>query len=168
MSECCEPRSDRSEVERLVYIMVQAMDRREPDRFDLCFDADVVVTYNFGTWRGRELHKQVYNATLPRLFSATHHMISNPVVDVSGDAAEAEYYVQAAHVIEQGQKVVQIGLIYRQQVRRQPLGWRIVKHEAQSVWTSDPDDIMPNLGEELVRATTAILNLASSKRPQDN
>ena len=60
-------------------------------------------------------------------FDATHHKVSNFVVELDGDEARVTSYVDAAHFIRQGDEDLQAFACgtYRHRLRRGPRGWKI-------------------------------------------
>ena len=118
------------------------MDNRSADDFDALMTDEVEVLYGFGQWRGRELHKRIFLATIPMVFTATQHAITNALIEIDGMTAEAEYDVLATHVIGDASAIARVGLVYRQGLTKSDLGWRIHRHEASTVWVDDPEGAM--------------------------
>lgn len=58
----------------------------------------------------------------------TQHLVGNVTIDVQGEHAQAESYVHAFHVVEQGQDLVQlqVGARYLDRFTRRSGEWRIV------------------------------------------
>ena len=76
-----------------------------------------------------------------QMFTFTHHVITNSLIEIDGDRASAQYYVTSPHVIatDNGVRVVWGGGIYAQELVRTPAGWRISKHVCTDVWMDDPE-----------------------------
>jgi len=135
---------DRIEIERLVFLYGRALDGREEGDENL-FDACMLeVEYPFGTWKGVAEHKRIHRATIRVLFTMTQHVISNPLIEIRGDTASAQYYVHAAHGIatEGGQKIVYGGAVYTHDLVRTDAGWRIRRHHCRPTWIDDEGGLL--------------------------
>jgi hypothetical protein len=138
---------DRAEVESLAYIYGRAVDSRTREGyalFDQCMTPDVEVVYEFGTWKGVETQKKVTGDNMLRVFTFTHHIITNPLITITGDTAVGEYRCMAAHGMStpKGQKVVFGGSTYTQDCVRTPAGWRIRRHHCGKSWIDDNGELL--------------------------
>jgi hypothetical protein len=95
--------------------------------------------YTFGTWRGLEEHKKVTAANMLKVFTFTHHIITNPIIQITGDTAIGSYRSAAAMGIKatQGEKVIYGGATYIQECVRTPQGWRVQRHIEENPWMDD-------------------------------
>jgi hypothetical protein len=149
---------DRTEVEQLVFLYARGNDR-DSTYFDKCLAEDVEVLYEFGTWRGRERHKAIRDATIGKVFSFTQHVISNSIIHIDGDTAHGEYYVFATHGLKTangGQAVVYAGATYYQDCVRTPDGWRVTRHRCTTDWIDDAGGLM----EAVAGSFTAYISAA--------
>jgi hypothetical protein len=90
---------DQLEITRLLYLYARAIDTKELGLLERVFTPDAYIEYNTaGGMRGSfpEIARWL-GAVLPS-FKATQHTISNPLIELDGDAARSTCYLQAAHV----------------------------------------------------------------------
>jgi 3-phenylpropionate/cinnamic acid dioxygenase small subunit len=68
---------------------------------------------------------------------ATHHISSNHRIDVDGDTATANSYVQATHVpvADAADQQWVLGGWYDTELRRTGAGWKIVRNTLTKVWS---------------------------------
>lgn len=126
---------DHEAIRELAYLYGRGVDARtagEQAVFDHCLTEDVVVDYGeFGAWEGLETHKRMMAEKAMTVFTFTHHIITNDLIEVSGDTATASYRVTAAHGLagaDGGEQVIWAGANYFQDCIRTPQGWRIARH----------------------------------------
>lgn len=78
-----------------------------PETTDKCLTEYVDVEYEFGTWNGIEAHKHMVKNTILQVFSFTHHIISNDLIEIDGNTAIGEYRVTGSHgLMENGRQRV--------------------------------------------------------------
>ncbi len=75
---------------------------------------------------------------------ASHHQMSNPMVDVDRDDAELTMYLQAQHLLvhPDGDPLFTIGGYYRDRLVRTDTGWRLSAVRLVVLWTSGNRDLM--------------------------
>jgi hypothetical protein len=143
---------DRAAIEELAFMYGRGLDGRsagDQDIFDRCLTPDAQIVYEFGSWTGLVAHKDTVRRTLLKLFTFTHHMITNPIIRIEGDKAVAEYKVAGAHGVRQGdrEQVIWGGSIYRHDCVRTAAGWRIRRHECLNSWIADDGGLMANVAK---------------------
>ena len=76
--------------------------------------------------------------------AATHHMMSNPLVDLDGDDAWITMYVQAHHVLDptDPESYYTIGGHYRNRLARVDGGWKLTRVELVVTWHRGDPAIM--------------------------
>ena len=137
-----EPRSDHAEIERLAFLYGRGNDI-SASFFDQCMCEDVEVVYPFGSWSGLETHKRMRDSTIGVAFAYTQHYLTNPLIEVNGATAKAQYYVFAAHGMKTADKaVVYAGAIYNHDLVRTEKGWRIRRHHCETLWIDDAGGLM--------------------------
>lgn len=115
----------------------QALDGREWDRLAEVFVADATaVLGDSGLLTGLGPITVTCRAALSPL-DASHHLVGNHEVEVTGDTATHRCYVQAQHVrrgAEGGSRFMIAGR-YADRFERSADGWRIVHRDLIVTWT---------------------------------
>jgi hypothetical protein len=156
-----ESLSDTYEIQKLAFLFGMALDSRSVEGyelFDQCMTPDVEVSYEFGCWKGLAAQKENTRKMLTDVFTFTHHIVSNPVITITGDEADAKYKVTGAHGVRdgEGQRVIWGGAVYQQYCVRTSSGWRIKRHCCGKSWVDDSTGLM------------ARLMAGSASRPKDD
>ena len=141
--------SDRLEIEQLLYLYGRAIDSRELERLRSVFTADARIVYT--VVRGVDLRFPEMLEWLRRslrIFKITQHAMSNPLIELDGDAARATTYLSAAHVQERldgGETYVLQHAVYFDELVRTDAGWRISWRRLENVWIDGtflgPDEV---------------------------
>ncbi len=108
---------DRDEILQLLYRYNHAIDGGEPERWADTFVEDGALEAGGQVMAGRD--------ELVAFASTVHglrHVVTNPVVEVTGDTASVRAYV----LVYRGTSMVVIGT-YRDDLVRTPAGWRFAK-----------------------------------------
>jgi ketosteroid isomerase-like protein len=128
---------DRQEISEICYRYGLALDRRDWAALAALFTPDADAFYlDLPPARGYQAIEDTCRAAFAPL-SATQHLISNVVVRLDGDRAEAACYLQAQHVrsgTAGGDNFIIAGR-YDDKLLRTPDGWRIRERRLQSMWT---------------------------------
>jgi hypothetical protein len=126
--------SDQQEVVDALVRYATALDTREWDLLATVFTADAVADY--GELGGVNTGLAAITAVVRSLegFDATQHLLGNFVVEVDGDTATANCYLQAQHVVDGD--VFTIGGTYRDRLTRTLAGWRIAHRTLLPTWTA--------------------------------
>lgn len=76
--------------------------------------------------------------------AATHHMMSNPVVDVNGDCAQITMYVRAHHVFnpDDPESYYTVGGYYRNGLVREHDTWKLARINLVVTWRLGDPKIM--------------------------
>lgn len=133
--------SDREEIVQLLNLYGLAMDTRRWDLFDRIFTAHCETDYGpTSHWTDRARFKSDFG-TFHELFDATQHVMTNHLVTVQGDTAQALTY-GAWRLIRHaaGDPPVWDGTgWYDDGLVRTGEGWRIAKRVCKVVfWTGNP------------------------------
>lgn len=121
--------ADRDEITQALYLYARAIDAKEFGLLDAVFvpDADIDYAVPGGTrLRLREMVDWLREAL--SMFHMTQHVISNPLIVLSGDRAESTAYLTATHeqVGLDGKRTVFVDHgVYKDDWVRTPQGWRI-------------------------------------------
>lgn len=133
---------DRAAVHDVQMRYAAAVDRRDWDLLDGCFDPDVKAV----GWKTREgfTGRAELTAFIRGVanFSMTMHMMSNELVAVDGDRAALDTYAMLTHHRRgpdgQVNELNRSGARYREKLVRDPEGWRIVERGGEPGGRSEP------------------------------
>jgi hypothetical protein len=118
--------ADRDAIIDVLVRYATGIDRKDWPLFRTCFTDDVVADYGqFGQWADLSSLTDYMIGAHERM-SQTVHSMSNFVVDVQGDEATAQTYVQAVLVFGDGSGRWNEAVgSYDDRLVRSPDGWRI-------------------------------------------
>ncbi len=126
---------DESDIQRVLMLYAESLDRRDYDALDAVFTADATSHYEgIGHFDGIEAIKGLMVNVLERC-GPTQHFIGTVRIAVDGNSAEARCYLQAIHVGkgEHTGKLLTVWGEYRDRLQRTAEGWRIVHRELASI-----------------------------------
>ena len=120
---------DVIEIQQAIYRYGWCIDHRDFDALDAVFSEDAEVHYNVmgGVKRPWKEMKSFLEQSL-QIFRVTHHNMSNPMVDLSGDEARSRTYGVLVHVQDHKEgdpTVMRHHAIYTDEWVRTGQGWRI-------------------------------------------
>jgi len=121
--------SDRMEIQQLITVYANAIDRRDFDALDRVFTADAYIDYRaLGGIDGRFPAIKAWLAQVLPTFPRYTHLVGNIEVEVSGDTARAR--TACINPMEVtlpggGTQVMLLGLWYADQLVRTRDGWRM-------------------------------------------
>lgn len=134
---------DHIAIQRLMYRYANCADNKDYAGFEQVFCDDAV--FDFG---GREVSPlpaiQEMMLALEK-YNCTQHCIHNTLYEVQGDSATGETYCLASHLLKDGGLTLKVdmGITYRDHLRRTPGGWRIALRRFNLLWSRtgsiDPD-----------------------------
>ncbi len=103
-----------------------ALDSVDVERWVACFTNDGVLENPFGTYRGSDsLRKYISATSKERRERPFRHMLTNIVVDIHGDEANARCYVLLARILRDSDSLELLStLIYSDQLRKIEGTWR--------------------------------------------
>lgn len=134
--------SDRAEIADAITRYTHAVDTREWDLLDTVFTADARIDYSEsgGTVGDFPTVKAWLAENLPAFSTRYLHTVGQISFDFadSGDTAEVAAYFHNPMVIADGSggdRVVEVGGIYRHAFARTGAGWRSRRLHEQVVWT---------------------------------
>jgi 3-phenylpropionate/cinnamic acid dioxygenase small subunit len=128
---------DRAEIIDVCVRYARALDQRDWDLLQTCFEPDATFDYDgMEPFRGTEALVAVCRGALDPL-DASQHLLGNHVVDVDGDEARSGCYLQAQHVRSgtPGGHTYIVAGTYTDHLRRGPDGWRITHRRLAVSWT---------------------------------
>jgi hypothetical protein len=128
-----------------------AIDGRNWGDLARCFTPDATAV--FGGLPGRheglaEIQRVISNSLEP--LDASQHLVTNHLIELSGDAAASRCYVHAQHVrrgLEGGENFTLAGT-YEDQWRRTVEGWRISSRTLSVTWTQGNREVLGKRGED--------------------
>lgn len=135
--------SDRAEITDAITRYTRAIDFDEWDLLDTVFTADATINYveSGGIEATYDEVKPWLIEMLPAFFPQRMHMIGQIDIEFDGDApsntatvAAYFYNPMPADDGQGGEKVVEVGGIYRHEMVRTPHGWRSRKLHEQVIW----------------------------------
>lgn len=114
-----------------------AIDDRDWDRLRTCFTESAVTEYEgLGAFEGYQAIEEVCRAAVTPL-TRSQHLFGNITVDVTGDTATGQCYLQAQHVrtdAEGGPNFIIAGR-YSDRFVRTEEGWRFAWRRLETWWT---------------------------------
>ncbi|MEM9255775.1 MAG: nuclear transport factor 2 family protein [Pseudomonadota bacterium] len=131
--------ADHYAIERLMLRYARCADRKDFDGFGEVFTADAVFVNG-----GEEVVSLPSIQAMMRAledFPITLHQVSNVLYDITGDTAEGETYCRASHISpgSDTRSLLEMGIVYRDKLRRIDLGWRIARREFEVLWSQIVD-----------------------------
>lgn len=130
--------ADLWQIRENLYRYATAIDERDFDLLARVFTDDAEIDY--AVEQGTRLSASEMIPWLReslRMFARTHHVMTNPRIELASDAARSTTYLTSTHVqiLHDGSESLVIqGGIYRDRHRRTPQGWRIAARRLESVW----------------------------------
>jgi ketosteroid isomerase-like protein len=121
--------ADVSEITQLLYRYARAIDGKDWKALERVFTPDARIHY--AVERGTEVgfaQLGPWLAQAMRIFKVTQHVITNPLIELSGDTARCTSYLTATHlqVKRDGTSVrTTEGSRYSDALVRAPEGWRL-------------------------------------------
>lgn len=142
---------DELDIVGATYRYCAAIDGRNWGDLARCFTPDATAV--FGGLPGRheglaEIQMAISNSLEP--LDASQHLVTNHLIELSGDAATSRCYVHAQHVrrgLEGGENFTLAGT-YEDQWQRTAEGWRICLRTLSVTWTQGNREVLRKRGEE--------------------
>lgn len=97
MTEMIETLVAESAINRIVHLYSHALDRRRWDLLERVFHDD--ARYGFGDIAGSWRDFAVAARAIVEPLGPTHHMVANVLINLHGDVADVETYLNAYHVV---------------------------------------------------------------------
>ncbi|MDV7353678.1 nuclear transport factor 2 family protein [Rhodococcus oxybenzonivorans] len=136
--------TNRVQIHDLLLAYARCVDTKDWTGFADLFADDGRVVLPFGSIGKGDMADSVERILAP--YEATHHLFANVGIDIDGDTARANHYLQAVHVTSAGtsSRHADIGGWYNNTYRRIPGGWRFVSVDLTLVWSAgdvfEPED----------------------------
>jgi 3-phenylpropionate/cinnamic acid dioxygenase small subunit len=130
---------DVVEITQLLYRYARAIDARDWKALEGVFTPDARIHY--AVERGVELQFPELGKWLARamkIFKATQHVITNPLVEIDGDNARCTSYLTGTHVQVRRDSSAEVltteGSTYSDELVRTRVGWRISARRLERTW----------------------------------
>ena len=126
---------DHVAIQRLMYRYARCADTKDYDGFASVFCEDVVFDFSGRRVTPFPAIREMMHAL--EKYTSTMHQVHNTLYDVEGDTAEGETYCLASHLKEENGDTMKVdmGITYRDRLRRTPEGWRISLREFNLLWS---------------------------------
>lgn len=131
-----------AEIQQKIYFYGWCIDQRRFDELDALFLPDAIVHYDVPD--GTRAPWAEIKSWLPQgleIFRTTQHNMSNPLIELDGDAARARTYGQLLHVQELsagGFSVMRHHANYEDEWARRDGVWRIATRTLRNVYVDGP------------------------------
>lgn len=133
----CRPLADRAEIAELLARHARYIDERNWSGLQETYAIDGTMQHgsaSVGHDRVPELSQRILSGV-----ARTHHMVSDPSIEIHGDTAETFSHYFATHIAADGTIVRQAGGWYDRTLRRTELGWRFTRVIALRAWRAGQD-----------------------------
>ena len=116
---------DHIAIQRLMYRYARCADTKDYEGFAAVFCEDAVFDFSGRRVTPIAAIQEMMHAL--DKYASTQHHVHNTLYDVEGDDARGETYCLASHLVEEegGRLKIDMGITYRDRLRRTPEGWRI-------------------------------------------
>lgn len=118
---------DRAAIHDLIMRYARGVDRRDLVQVAACFSEDAAYEGSLGSG-GIEVTLAALRERMPR-YRTTMHFLTNPLVELAGDAATCETYALVYHRLETEDDTEDfiVGVRYLDDLARGSNGWRITR-----------------------------------------
>ncbi len=126
---------DHVEIQRLMYRYARCADQKDYAGFAAVFCEDAQFDYLGTLVTPRCAIQQMMHAL--DAYERTLHQVHNTLYEVDGDSASGETYCTASHLRREGERMTKLdmGVCYRDSLRRTHEGWRIAHRVFDLLWT---------------------------------
>jgi 3-phenylpropionate/cinnamic acid dioxygenase small subunit len=148
-SEEVSASEDVAEITQLLYRYARAIDGKDWKALERVFTPDARIHY--AVERGAELsfaQLGPWLAQAMQIFKVTQHVITNPLVELAGEAARCTSYLTGTHLqvrLDGTEIRVTEGSVYRDELVRSVEGWRIRARRLERTWLDGtylgPDEV---------------------------
>jgi 3-phenylpropionate/cinnamic acid dioxygenase small subunit len=128
-----EERQDREEIADVLLRYATGIDRRDWPLFRTVFTDDCELDYGeIGAWHGADAVTE-FMRQAHELAGHTMHRLTNQVITVDGDAAEARSYIDALIMLGDNSAGVNAAGFYDDEFVRTERGWQIARRRFTQV-----------------------------------
>lgn len=125
---------DRLAISDVLHRHCRGLDRNDAQLLKSCYWPDAEVDY--GNFKGpAHSFADLIGPALADAYELTRHSISNTLVEISGDVALAESYVQAGHLALGGQAEMRFEGRYLDRLQKREDHWCIVHRQVVMDWS---------------------------------
>jgi hypothetical protein len=130
--------TDRAELIELIYRLGAALDEKRPEDLRTIYTDQAVFEFSNKPDIGN-LESAIDNArTMNKHFARTHHVITNPIVQLDGDTATVRANLIATHVYRDDEPGLhyEAGIVYHFLSVRTAQGWRFSGVKLKQIWSN--------------------------------
>jgi 3-phenylpropionate/cinnamic acid dioxygenase small subunit len=130
--------TDRSELTDLVYRLGAALDERRFEDLRTIYSDQARFEFSDNPEIG-DLDSAIANAEkMATHFEHTHHVITNPIIELNGDSATIRTNLVATHVLRNTRpgEHYDAGMVYRFTAVKTAAGWRLSHVKLQRIWSN--------------------------------
>jgi 3-phenylpropionate/cinnamic acid dioxygenase small subunit len=126
-------RDDRQDISAVILRYATGIDRRDWTLFHSIFTDDCELDYGeIGTWKGAD-EVTAFMQQAHELAGHTMHRLTNQVITVDGDSAQARTYVDALIMLADNSSGVNAAGFYDDEFVRNEEGWQISRRRFTQV-----------------------------------
>ena len=160
MTDIMQALKDKADIQETILKYATGLDRRDFALYRSIFADQVEIDFSSfsgappSTMSGDDWAAQVQQL-LPG-FDATQHVLTNFVINVQGDEAKANVYMQAEHFIanSDGDNSHTLGGYYDHKLRRKGEGWEIHATTLTVTWSRGNRDVYRLAAERVARSSS--------------
>jgi 3-phenylpropionate/cinnamic acid dioxygenase small subunit len=130
--------ADRAELTDLLYRLGAALDERRFEDLRGIYSDRAEFEFSDRAEIG-DLASAIANAEqMAKHFEHTHHVITNPIIELNGDSATIRANLVATHVFRNDRpgEHYDAGMVYRFTAIRTAAGWRLSHVKLQRIWSN--------------------------------
>jgi 3-phenylpropionate/cinnamic acid dioxygenase small subunit len=126
-------RDDRADIAEVLLRYATGIDRRDWELFATAFTADCELDYGeIGTWHGIDAVVEIMTQ-MHAMAGPTMHRLSNLVITIDGDGAQARTYIDGIILGQDSQSGVNALGFYDDDLVRTDAGWRVSRRKFTQV-----------------------------------
>jgi 3-phenylpropionate/cinnamic acid dioxygenase small subunit len=129
---------DRSELTTLLYRLGAALDEKRFEDLRTIYAEQAVFEFAGSTELGN-LESAIDGAKkMGAHFAHTHHVMTNPIIEIHGDSATLRANLVATHVFrnEKPEDHYDAGIVYHFVASRTAQGWRFSRVKLERIWSN--------------------------------
>lgn len=126
--------ADRLDIVDVLHCHCRALDRSDSGLLRACYWAEAEVDY--GSYRGpADAFAELVVHALTTSYELTRHCIGNTLLNIQGNRARAESYVDAAHLLPGGELEMRFAGRYLDILEKRDGQWRLLQRQVVMDWS---------------------------------